>query len=228
MLICVENILMKLINFPITSIGRYLLAGLVLTLATDFATAASMVGDTTPKMGSQALIADLKKGGYVIYFRHAATGNMGEKDVALESIADCTIQRNLTRAGIEQSEAIGAAFKSNGIPVGEVFSSPYCRCMDTATNMFGRAKKSEHLFFAINVTREKRAEITGQLKQMLATQPKPGTNTALVSHTANLREATTIWPKPEGVAHVFRPLDGNTFSYVGVIYPDEWAGLSNQ
>jgi hypothetical protein len=45
----------------------------------------------------------------------------------------------------------------------------------------------------------------------------------MVSHTANLQEAVGIWPKPEGVAHVFKPTGDGNFSYVGMVMPEVWA-----
>jgi hypothetical protein len=61
---------------------------------------------------------------------------------------------------------------------------------------------------------------------MLATAPAKGSNAVIVSHTANLREAAGIWPKPEGVAYVFRPLPRGGFEAVARILPDEWGGVA--
>jgi hypothetical protein len=57
---------------------------------------------------------------------------------------------------------------------------------------------------------------------VLATVPPAGVNVGLVSHTANLQEAVGLWPKPEGVAHVFKPKGDGTFLYVGVMQPESW------
>src|SRR5688572_25629745 len=91
--------------------------------------AGQLEGDTSPKLSGEALIRELQRGGYVIYFRHGITGNFGEKDVADSDLADCTLQRNLSDAGQAQTRAIGAAFKALQIPVGAVYASPYCRCL---------------------------------------------------------------------------------------------------
>jgi hypothetical protein len=106
--------------------------------------------------------------------------------------------------------------------VSEVLASPYCRCLDTARNIFGKGQKSKALHFAIHLQNVDRATLTEQLLNLLATVPPPGTNTALVSHTANLQEAVGIWPKPEGVAHIFQPLGDGQFSYVGMMRPEVW------
>lgn len=181
-----------------------------------------LVGDTSPKLAGAALITELQKGGYVIYFRHGTTNEQGEKDVAGADLDDCRQQRPLSPAGQTQTKEIGAAFKALGIPTGEVYSSPYCRCLDTARNIFGKATKSNFLHFAVHLRTTDRAGITAHLLDQLATVPPQGTNTALVSHTANLQEAIGIWPKPEGVAHVFKPRGDGTFSYVGVMQPETW------
>ena len=184
--------------------------------------AGQLVGDTSPKLSGPALIAELQKGGFVIYFRHGITSNSGEKDVADADLADCALQRNLSDAGQAQTRAIGAAFKTLRIPIGTVHASPYCRCLDTARNIFGKAVESKALHFAIHLRHLDRTRVTHELLDGLATRPAPGTNTAMVSHTANLQEAVGIWPKPEGVAHIFKPSGDGNFSYVGVMQPGAW------
>ena len=64
------------------------------------------------------------------------------------------------------------------------------------------------------------------LRAMLSTVPAGGTNAVVVSHTANLREATGIWPKPEGVAYVFRPLPPGGFEAIAMVPPEEWSRLA--
>src|SRR5262245_11440831 len=110
----------------------YRLASLVVVLMPGVLFAAQLVGDTTPKLSGQALVNSLRKGGYVIYFRHGQTTKIGEKDVDDKELENCAIQRNLSQEGEAQTKGIGVAFKKLHIPVGAVYSSPYCRCMDSA------------------------------------------------------------------------------------------------
>jgi phosphohistidine phosphatase SixA len=165
----------------------------------------------------------LKQGRYVLYFRHGLTAKTGEKEVADKDLGNCAQQRNLSEEGHAQTRAIGAAFTRLQIPVGEVYSSPYCRCLDTAKNMFGKAQKTPVLHFAIHVDKAERAGITAKLLDLLATPPKAGTNTVLVAHTANLKEAVNIWPKSEADAHIFKPEGDGKFSYVGALTAEEWS-----
>ena len=204
------------------AIVRCAAAVLLLLGAPAAVSAGQLSGDTSPKLSGSALVKELQKGGYVIYFRHGITAEHGEKDVSDADLDDCSRQRPLSDAGQTQTKEIGAAFRALRIPAGEVYASPYCRSMDTARNIFGKATKSKALHFAIHLRTADRAGITTQLLDLLATVPAPGTNTGLVSHTANLQEAVGLWPKPEGVAHVFKPRGDGTFTYVGVMQPEAW------
>jgi len=170
---------------------------------------------------SEVLIDDIRKGGYVLYFRHAAT-NRSQTDIDTSNLDDCSTQRNLSEKGREQSRVIGKAFRELDIPVGTVLTSPYCRCVDTAMLAFGRGIKRQDLQFTISKDKQETQRLSDVLKVMLATIPAAGTNTVLVGHTGNLREATNVWPKPEAVMHVFEPLGVNGFKHIGRIEPDRW------
>ena len=78
-------------------------------------------------------------GGQVLFVRHGATAP-GAGDPAGFKLEDCTTQRNLSAEGRAQSLQLGAEFKRRGVPVGEILSSPWCRCLDTARLAFGPAQ----------------------------------------------------------------------------------------
>jgi hypothetical protein len=93
------------------------------------------------KLSGAQLLATLKAGGNVIFIRHAAT----EKDFADQVSAvmgDCSTQRTLSEAGWQRARAIGQAFDQLQIPVGEVYSSEYCRAWQTADLAFGDHRKT--------------------------------------------------------------------------------------
>src|SRR6266496_2352656 len=62
------------------------------------------------------LLAELLKGGYVLYFRHAAT-DFSENDERMKSYEDCANQRNLIDKGRADARAAGAAIRELRIPV---------------------------------------------------------------------------------------------------------------
>ena len=94
-----------------------------------------------PPLAGADLLAALRAGGHILYFRHADTDHRQvDRGVRLE---DCATQRNLTDAGRDHSRALGEAIRSLGIPIGAVLASPMCRTMETATLFaFGTALKS--------------------------------------------------------------------------------------
>jgi len=175
------------------------------------------------------LVKMMQQGGYVIYMRHAMTDH-SQKDVDRKNLENCGTQRNLSERGKQQALAIAAAFKANNIPVGEVLSSPWCRAKDTAYLAFGRAAIVDELGFSISKNREEIMHLSKVLNKLLAQQPGSGINTFLVSHTSNLKEAATVWPKPEAVMVVFKPdqKEASGYKYIGMIKPDYWFGIAGK
>ena len=121
--------------------------------------------------------------------------------------------------------AIGQAFQILGIHVAQVLTSPYCRCIDSGQLAFGKASIVQDLRFTIREDEAETARMAAVLRAILAHQPPQGANIVVIAHTANLKEATGIWPKPEGGAYVFQPDGEGGFVPVGTIPPDAWAAL---
>ena len=78
----------------------------------------------------QELVKRMRAGGVVLMIRHAIAPGTG--DPADFRPGDCTTQRNLSEAGREQSRAIGAWLRQRGIGLARVYSSQWCRCLETA------------------------------------------------------------------------------------------------
>ncbi|WP_298833140.1 histidine phosphatase family protein [uncultured Piscinibacter sp.] len=77
----------------------------------------------------------LRQGGVVIAFRHALAP--GTFDPPGFRIGDCATQRNLSEEGRAQARRIGEWFATRSLKPARVRSSPWCRCIDTATLAFG-------------------------------------------------------------------------------------------
>lgn len=193
----------------------------LLAMAFSLISAAQPAAQEEPLPGLATVLGELRKGGLVIYFRHGLTEQSGSTDESAD-LARCETQRQLSAEGREQSRQTGKAFRALHIPVGNVMSSPFCRCKDTAQLAFGRYAVNNDLHFAINADAKETKRLAEALRGMLSTPPKAATNTVVVAHTANLREAAGIWPKPEGVAYVFRPLPGGRFEVVAKVLPEDW------
>ena len=82
----------------------------------------------------QNLVNELKKGGNLIFIRHAYAPGGG--DPVNFNINDCNTQRNLNDDGRLQSKKIGDFFKKNKISIEKVYSSEWCRCKETASIAF--------------------------------------------------------------------------------------------
>jgi len=128
------------------------------------------------------LIEALRAGGLTLYFRHSLTVREGQPD---NDLSRCDTQRNLSEAGRDAARDIGAAIRELDIPIGEVLSSPYCRCVDTATLAFSRVTAVPWLRTdaQFHTTAERNRLAT--LAQTLRTPPAGG-NRVLVAHGYNL------------------------------------------
>ena len=187
---------------------------------------ASMPDSPKNSLSEHQLVDALRAGGYIIYFRHGITDH-STYDTDRNNLENCAAQRLLSEEGRKEMRDIGAAIRTLGIQVSSVFSSPYCRCIDTVRLAFGDDVKVvndlRHTVNADEATARQRASV---LKSMLGTAPlEAGTNTVIAGHTANLQEAAGIWPKPEGVAIIFKPGPRGTFTYIATVTPTQWQEL---
>lgn len=77
----------------------------------------------------------LRKGGVVAAFRHSLAP--GTFDPPGFCLGDCSTQRNLSEEGRSQARSTGAWFQQRQLQPGKILSSPWCRCVDSATLAFG-------------------------------------------------------------------------------------------
>lgn len=103
---------------------------LVLALLLLVATALVAPRHAMAQAGADAAWAALSRGGHVALIRHALAPGIG--DPAAFVLDDCATQRNLSDAGREQARRLGERFRERGVEVGEVRSSRWCRCLETA------------------------------------------------------------------------------------------------
>lgn len=75
----------------------------------------------------------LNKPDHFAIMRHANAPGTG--DPADFRIGDCSTQRNLDQTGRNEAIAIGNKARDAGIRSAKVYSSQWCRCMDTASEL---------------------------------------------------------------------------------------------
>lgn len=165
------------------------------------------------------LLAELRKGGYVLFLRHTST-DFSQDDSRMTSFEDCATQRNLTDKGRAEARALGEHVKRLKIPVGEVVASPFCRTMETARLAFGKARAtSEVRGGPLSADDPKRYQ---PLRRLLGTKPGPGTNTVLSSHGNPFRAVAGPPYLAEGEMAVVRPEGGERFSVIARIRLTDW------
>jgi phosphohistidine phosphatase SixA len=169
------------------------------------------------------LLAELRKGGYVLYFRHAAT-DFSQNDERMKSFEDCASQRNLIDKGRADARAVGAAIRELRIPVERVLASPFCRTLETAQLIFGRAEKMQEVRGGPTAPAD--SERYAALQRILATPVHAGTNVAVVSHGNPFYSVAGPPYLAEGEAAVVRPLGGD-FEIVAKIRVESWDALKS-
>lgn len=171
-----------------------------------------------PDATEQALLERLRSGGYVVYWRHAATDRR-QRDTDFSDMDRCATQRNLSEQGRAEARAAGALFVDYGVPVGEVVSSDFCRNRETAVLAFGRYERVPDLW---NLPQARagghdREQLAAALRKRLGSEPAdPVVNTIIVGHNLNLQVAAGV-VLDEGDMAVFRPLGGRGFELEGII-----------
>jgi len=156
---------------------------------------------------AKAIVADLKKGGYVIVMRHGAT-NRDQADTDPLNPDNVAKQRLLSEKGREQARQVGEAFKRLGIPLGTIYTSTFNRAVETG-QLIGAGAVTPTLDVAEGglvvtpIENDRRAEA---LKRMIATAPPAGRNTLIVTHKPNILDALgkDWFDVKEGEASVFR------------------------
>lgn len=184
--------------------------------------------DPAHALQDQALVGALQAGGHVIYFRHADTGPAyAEQGVDL---ARCETQRNLNEDGRRDARGIGEAFRALRIPVGEVRSSEFCRCKETAQLAFGRFTLDGWLTGVSRAPEaaQRRERVSRELKRLLATPPAAGSNTVLISHGYNLWDAEGFHLGVQGEAAIYKPDGQGGYALVARVQPAQWKELARR
>ena len=140
----------------------------------------------------EALWKLLQSGGQVVLIRHALT-TPGVGDPEGMTLADCTTQRNLSEKGREHARKLGRALREHAIPVGDVLSSPWCRCLETSKLALGREPKVEPALGNVFGRSDRTAAQVASLRSIASRQPARG-NTVMFSHGSTILALTGISP----------------------------------
>jgi len=130
------------------------------------------------------MIERMKAGGHILMIRHALAPGTG--DPANFRIGDCSTQRNLDDRGREQARTIGNWLRSKGLTSARVYSSQWCRCLETA-QLLGIGPVAElpalNSFYELTQDREPNLKT---LRKFIAQQPADGVLIILVTHLVTI------------------------------------------
>ena len=90
----------------------------------------TLLGTCGISLAQTPFASAMQDGQHVLLMRHADAPGYG--DPQGYQLTQCSTQRNLGESGKKQAQAIGEWLSKQGISNARVYSSPWCRCLDTA------------------------------------------------------------------------------------------------
>lgn len=162
-----------------------------LLLAGSFSALPTLATPPAPALSSRHDLAAqrLREGGCVVAFRHALAP--GTFDPPSFKLGDCSTQRNLSDEGRAQARRIGRWFAQQALVPAAVRSSPWCRCVDTASLAFGTATPWQALASPTNADESTRAQRLRDLQAALQQlRARRGPFEAWVTHQFVLSDLT--------------------------------------
>jgi phosphohistidine phosphatase SixA len=148
----------------------------------------------------------LQSGSHMALLRHAIAPGTG--DPPEFELRQCATQRNLSQEGRDQAAKIGDRFRENEIHSAQVFSSQWCRCLETAKLLaLGPVRELPALnsFFEYY---DRQASQTRVLLEWIERQnlSRP---LVLVTHQVNITALTGIYPESGELVIVHRTNTGD-------------------
>jgi len=157
----------------------------------------------------------LSAGGLVVLMRHASVKTGSGNGDSLVRDPSCTKERNLSTKGMAEAAHIGDTFKSRGVPVEDVLTSPFCRTTDTGKIAFDRAKPTAFLSLLQIMSDDQSDDATAQLSSVIGSYAGSG-NLVLITHAPNIN-AVAFEPVGKGMFLVIQPTGDDTFEELGLV-----------
>ena len=185
---CDQSVTVKYRNY----LSRIMLQSIV-----AIASVMMMSANTSFQSVAQSSVNDewaaLKGSGKVLLMRHALA--LGTGDPSGFQLGDCNTQRNLSETGREQALQAGNEFRKRRIPIKQVLSSQWCRCLETAKLLnLGEVKPVPSLnsFFSDRSTEDIQ---TAQIRRLITEHRQQDGVVVMVTHQVNITALTGIVPR---------------------------------
>jgi Histidine phosphatase superfamily (branch 1) len=177
--------------------------------------------------GAQNIAAALARGGHVIYLRH---GRTQYDQIEMErtnrtngsfDLAKCQTQRLLSDEGRAELKTAGEQFRLARIPLDGVFTSRYCRAIESAAFFVDGAVATDMLSGEGSVGKDPAQK--ARTIAFLSQRPAPGRNHFMMAHGGIFWEATGFSVQ-EAYAVVLDPT--NLRIIVARVTPQEWGSIA--
>ena len=133
----------------------------------------------------------LQGDGLILMIRHALAPGFGDPDGF--KLRDCATQRNLNDQGRLQAAAIGDWLRSRGVTSSKVFSSQWCRCMETAELLrIGPVTELPALNSFYEFTEDREPNLKA-LRKFISNQPDSGELIIMVTHQVTISAVTDLY-----------------------------------
>ncbi|MGO1081193.1 histidine phosphatase family protein [Inquilinus sp. CA228] len=167
-----------------------------------------------PAIASEEVALAALRDGAIVLFRHAHAPGGG--DPPGFRIGDCATQRNLDSEGRAQARRIGDRLRAEGVRIGVVLASEWCRALETAQLAFPGQVRREPAFNSFFDDPSKEPGRTKLAKELLAAWRGPGA-LVVVTHQVNIGALTGL--APGGGEGIVVRLRGDQVEVVGRIQP---------
>jgi 8-oxo-(d)GTP phosphatase len=167
----------------------------------------------SPAYSDDALLARLQEPGTVLLLRHALAPGTGDPPGFL--VDDCSTQRNLSEAGREQTRALGERLRAAGIREARVYSSRWCRCLETASLLGLGPVQPEPVLDSFFQRQAEGPGRTAAARERLRELPL-GPPVVMVTHQVNISALTGEFT-PSGAGVVIRIAPDGEQEILGVL-----------
>lgn len=167
-------------------------------------------------VADKGLWEKLYEPGHFAIMRHATAPGTGDPDNF--RIGDCSTQRNLNDAGRDEAAKTGAAARAAGLSSARVYSSQWCRCLETARAL-GLGPVEE--LPALNSFYQRYEDREGNMKALRAfieENADVSEPIVLVTHQVTISALTKNYTR-QGETIVFRHTGNGGIEVVGSIPP---------
>lgn len=146
-------------------------------------------------------LGELAKPGRLLILRHAHAPGTGDPPTFQPD--DCATQRNLDETGRKQAMQLGERLARAGVTQARVYSSQWCRCLDTARLLkLGTVEPLPALNSFFGRPQEREPNITA-LREILSGLPLDGPPVIMVTHQVTI-SAFTEESTPSGGGSLFQ------------------------